>query len=412
MKYEFHAQYPLALQDSVTQAKAIDWLAGKSDRLPPAWRELPTVQDEEARVSLLAQAVTTAYKEQARTGTRREAGGFRYWLEQQAALFLQARLRLLNELGLFPTFPDFTTLPVGSWAMHFTFTLRKPYISRDDTDFHILDNPVKKEWIFKVPYVAPSQWKGALRAAMMRDLVFALQEGRMDETQFMEDRLRLYRLFGNEKDGATDFLNRTWALHRAGPRPETDDAEQHTAWEQRFQAEQKAVSEQFEQLLRDRRYRIGDVEGFQGCLHFYPTYLDRLGLEVINPHPRDTGAGQHPIYFESVPSSATGTITLLYVSLAGPEMSPDEARQQVAEDLTAVAEGIQAMMTRHGFGAKTSDGFGVVGQEFVKDEQGKSQAIIRVKDGKSFRCRSFAGLRRAAAKLAEELSHVNPLLRR
>jgi CRISPR-associated protein Cmr2 len=409
MKYEFHAQYPLMLQDSVTQAKAIDWLAGKSDRLPLAWRELPTVQDEGARIAILAQAIATAYKEQARMGTRREAGGFRYWLEQRAISFLQAQHRFLDQLELFPIFPDLTPFPPGSFTIHFTFTLRKPYISRDDTDFHILDNPVKKEWVFKVPYVAPSQWKGALRAAMMQEVVADLLANSKEEA-FVQARLRLYRLFGNEKDGAADFLNRAWARYRVGPQPENQA--QMEKWKQEYRQALGEVAEEFEQTLKDKKYRIGNIEGFQGCLHFYPTYFDRIGLEVINPHPRDVGAGQIPIYFECVPQRATGTFTLLYVPLGGPEMIPDEARQQAAEDLTAVAEGIQAMMTRYGFGAKTSDGFGVVEEEFVKDEQGKSQAIIRVKDGKGFRCRSFAGLRQAAAKLAEELSHVNPLLPR
>nr|WP_290665317.1 RAMP superfamily CRISPR-associated protein [Ardenticatena sp.] len=304
-----------------------------------------------------------------------------------------------------PTLPDLSRFPPGTWAVQVTFTLRKPYISRDDVDFYILDNPVKKEWVFKVPYVAPSQWKGALRSAMVRELVGQLQAGTLDESAFTEQRLQIYRLFGNEKDGTAAFLNRALARHRMGPLPEDADDATQRRWQQRFEEAIRTVAGEFEQALREKTYRIGEIEGFQGCLYFYPTFFDRIGLEVINPHPRDTGAGKQPIYFECVPTGAEGTFTLLYVPLGGPETSPDEARRQAAEDLQAVVAGVEAMMTRYGFGAKTSSGYGVVAEEFVKDEQGRSQAIIRVENGKGFLCRSFTGLRQAAAKLVKELGH-------
>ncbi len=262
-----------------------------------------------------------------------------------------------------PRLPDLATLPPGSWAIQLTFTLRKPYISKDDTDFYILDNPVKKEHVFKVPYVAASQWKGALRATMVRDLVNKLhsesedEKQIVDETQFVNERLRLYRLFGNEKDGVADFLNRAWALHRVGPRPEDEDQAQE--WEQRFQETARQVASEFEDRLRGEGYRVGDIEGFQGRLHFYPTFFDKIGLEVINPHDRETGAGKNPIYFEAVPADTKGVFTLLYVPLgAGPT---DE--RTCTQDLAAVARGVQAMLTKYGFGAKTSSGFGVAKED-------------------------------------------------
>ena len=43
------------------------------------------------------------------------------------------------------------------------FNLRKPYLSRDDEDFYIIDNPIVKERVFKVPYIRSTTWKGALR---------------------------------------------------------------------------------------------------------------------------------------------------------------------------------------------------------------------------------------------------------
>lgn len=191
-----------------------------------------------------------------------------------------------------PPLPDPSIFPHGTWAARITFTLKKPYISRDDKEFYILDNPVKKEWVFKVPYVAPAQWKGALRAAMRRLRGYTTWEEEADDEQMV-------RLFGNVKGEEQDFS--------------------------------------------------------RGYLHFYPTFFDKIGIEVINPHDRRTGAGRNPIYFECVPAGTVGTFTILYVPMGVRTVSENDAE----EDIKAVARGIRAMLTEYGFGAKTSSGYGV-----------------------------------------------------
>ncbi len=374
MKHEFHAQYAFALKDSTTQPFALDWLVGKSTRVPHRWpeiRELGPGADDFARLMVLAQAIATGYKDQARVGGRRDPGGLYYWIRHKSRAWLQKRMKLMQDaLGLTnhhdtlsPSLPDLSTFPPGSWAVQVAFTLKKPYISKDDTVFYILDNPVKKEWVFKVPYVAPSQWKGALRAAMVRKLVEYLHAGKKDgkdftEEHFIQERIQLYRLFGNEKDGTSEFLNRALALKRVGPRPENGSKEEIKEWEDRFkreQKEQKEIEKKYDKRLREEKYKVGEIKGYRGRLHFYPTFFDRIGLEVINPHPRDTGAGKNPIYFECVPEETPGVFTLLYVPLdAGPK---DE--DTIKADLAAVARGIRAMLTEYGFGAKTSSGYGV-----------------------------------------------------
>jgi len=273
----------------------------------------------------------------------------------------------LRSLNLQPHLTDITIFPPGSWAIEFTFTLWKPYISRDDTDFYILDNPVKKEWVFKVPYVAPSQWKGALRSAMMHELIAKLKCGTIDEQGFIDERLQYYRFFGNEKDGTSDFLNQALARYLVGEPHQDGQGNQN--WEKSFEAKVKEIGEVFEFMLRERCYLQGDVEGYRGCLHFYPTFFNKIGLEVINPHNRETGAGSQPIYFECVPGitkdkdgnevRTPGTFILLYVPLGGQELAPEEIKEQEVEDLKLLARGIKAMITCYGFGAKTSSGFGV-----------------------------------------------------
>ncbi len=244
-----------------------------------------------------------------------------------------------------------TIFPIGTWVIHFTFTLRKPYLSQDDTDFYIIDNPVKKEWVFKLPYVAPSQWKGSLRTAMMYQLVE--EKNNLLDEKWVDRRLQLARLFGNEIEVGLD--------------------------DKKFEAylDRQSADEQLAQYYRKRLKEEYTSTGFlSGRLHFYPTFLDQIDLEVINPQDRQTGAGQQPIYFESVPQGATGAFTLLYVPLDRIGKDEAETRNQVAKDLRLVAEGLQAMFTLYGFGAKTSSGFGVAQENLMRQGQLQIKADI------------------------------------
>ncbi|AFZ28589.1 hypothetical protein Cylst_6369 (plasmid) [Cylindrospermum stagnale PCC 7417] len=182
--------------------------------------------------------------------------------------------------------PDFSALnylPSLSFMLRVPFKLRKPYLSKDDRIFHLLDNPVRKDKVFQTPMVASTSWKGALRA---------------------------------------------------------------TLW----QMEHKKGDDKIIRLLGDARE---DEKGQAGRLYFYPTFFDKLGLEVINPHDRKTGVGKNPILIESVPANATGEFILLYIPFGS--VKSDE----VAADLQLVAEGVEKMLTVYGFGAKTSSGFGI-----------------------------------------------------
>jgi CRISPR-associated protein Cmr2 len=81
---------------------------------------------------------------------------------------------------------DLAILPAYSFVIQFTFMLAQSYISRDEQDFYIIDNPVRKDKIFGLPYVASTSWKGSLRAALW-------------QVGHKEDDNTIRRLFGNEK---------------------------------------------------------------------------------------------------------------------------------------------------------------------------------------------------------------------
>jgi len=180
-------------------------------------------------------------------------------------------------------------LPRLSFLLHIPFRLQKPYLSKDERDFYLLDSPLRREKVFQAPMVASTGWKGALRAALW-------------QLGHREDNDVILRLFGNPRSSE---------------------------------------------------------EGQAGRLHFYPTFFDKISLEVINPHDRETGVGERgPIPMECVPQGSVGELVLLYVPFGPMEQSEAERRAEVAQDIEVLAEGIQAMLTTYGFGAKTSSGFG------------------------------------------------------
>ncbi|CAG0995792.1 hypothetical protein METP2_02906 [Methanosarcinales archaeon] len=335
---EFHARYSLFLKPDPVQMEAIDFLTGKERQPPKSWQELGEVSDPSARLALLTQAIITAYKDYSRVGRRRDAGllGSLERLEQH---YDEQYNNFLSPLCLAPVIPDISMFPKGSWAVSFKFKLRKPYISRDGNDFYIIDNPIRKEWVFKMPYIAASQWKGALRAAMVKQLVEKTDS--LSDEEFAEMRFRLTLLFGDEKGEGLDSINGLAGYLDC--------------------KKSKKASERYIEKVREY-YNIKEDKPFPhhaGCMHFYPTYFTRIGIEVINPHDRETGAGAQPIYFECVPHDTDGVFVLLYVPLHRTGKDREETKKYAINDLQIVVDGICAMMTQYGFGAKTSSGFGL-----------------------------------------------------
>ncbi|MEG4805976.1 RAMP superfamily CRISPR-associated protein [Microcoleus sp. F8-D3] len=188
-----------------------------------------------------------------------------------------------NAFHFTPELSALNYLPPLSFMLRFPFKLKKPYLSKDDRTFYLLDNPVRKDKVFQTPMVASTSWKGVLRATFW-------------QLGHQKDNEQIIRLFGDARE---------------------------------------------------------DEKGQAGRLYFYPTFFDKIGLEVINPHDRKTGTGKNPILIESVPVGATGEFVLLYV----PFGKIDET--QIAKDLELIAEGVEAMLAVYGFGAKTSSGFGI-----------------------------------------------------
>lgn len=202
--------------------------------------------------------------------------------------------------------PSWPTLLCDWIALAVTFQLLAPWFSKDDLPFHVLDNPVHRDHVFGAPFMPASTWKGLLRwaARMKTGLLVHLeannnslegQEGRKD----WKDSIELVHLFGNERE-------------------------------------------------EDKRLQ-------RGALAFRPTWFDRVGFEVINPHDRAKKAGTKPILYEVVPPGATGTLNVLYAPTPGAPAASVDRQKAVLLLLDAV----ESLITEYGFSAKRTSGWGV-----------------------------------------------------
>lgn len=199
--------------------------------------------------------------------------------------------------------PDFSQLPDFSWfGLKVEFELLSPWYSRDDRPFHVLDNPVRKDKVFGVPFMSAASWKGLLRWAcrMKAGLLGHLYAHDM-KLNGWEDPAWIVHLFGNE-----------WA-----------------------------EGEKFS----------------RGALQFYPTWFDKVGFEVINPHSRKTRAGTPPIYYEVVPAGTQGELQLLYAPLPGETKNDKVKSVDVIDNLI---DGITALLETYGISAKRTAGWGAV----------------------------------------------------
>ncbi|RLB82192.1 MAG: hypothetical protein DRH17_06590 [Deltaproteobacteria bacterium] len=90
---------------------------------------------------------------------------------------------------------DLDHLPFGSWFLKIRFRLLSPWFSKGLNDFYIIDNPILRDRVFKIPVCPASTWKGALRMACR------LMTGAIDQ----KDGERIIDLFGKDKRSDNSF---------------------------------------------------------------------------------------------------------------------------------------------------------------------------------------------------------------
>jgi CRISPR-associated protein Cmr2 len=180
----------------------------------------------------------------------------------------------------------------SSFFLNIKFVLRKPFISKDDEEFYIHDNPISKEKVFKAPYIRASSWKGNLR------WVF----GKVNDLSEHDE--KILRIFGNKK------------------------------------------KEENPKYLR------------KGRLYTYPTFFDKISLDIINPHDRTTKTGKNPITIEVVPKDTEGNLYLLYVPFDRIGEDEQRIKEEIEGDLLLLCKAVRALLTEYGMSAKRTSGYG------------------------------------------------------
>src|SRR5579875_2090023 len=212
------------------------------------------------------------------------------YIEQAASRTLE----LPKDLHLDPWPPAW--LHADWLALAADFELLTPWYSKDDRPFHVLDNPVRKDRVFGVPFMSAASWKGLLRwACQMQECL----KRRNKSFAECKDHLWIPHLFGDEKNEDAHFQS--------------------------------------------------------GALAFRPTWFSKICFEVINPHSRKTRAGTMPIYYEVVPAGTSGQLRFLYAPLPG-TAARDEVEPSKA--LCKLLCATHALLGTYGISAKRTAGWG------------------------------------------------------
>ena len=259
-------------------------------------------------------------------------------------------------------------LPKYSFAIWFKLRLKAPYFSKDDDEFYIIQNPILKETNFKVPMVRGSSWKGALASAF-RDLI-------NEETDLDNKRKKIesfLRVFGAGSDSIkaieSYIFDKKKNLEEA-----KEKLLKFILFELGLEVDRDLINEVKNISSKDKLLdviknklskRLGnnqrdlplEFQTHKGRAIFYPTYFDKLSLEIINPHDRRNRAGTNPIHYEVVPAKTDGIFQLIYIPFDAVLKKDENVRKEVKEDLENIIKALK-ILSNKGIGAKSKLGWG------------------------------------------------------
>ena len=240
-----------------------------------------------------------------------------------------------------PTIPDFlevniqnlikTSIP-NSFGIEVKIKLTSPYYSSDDDDFYIVQNPCLKEKVFKVPMVRSSGWKGSLLKAGIE--IFKDEKN----PQYLGS---IFRIFGVGNSEYRELFDKN------------DKVIENKIM--LFLAMEMGVN--FEEDIATQLKKYFKTKANKGRAIFYPTYFEKLSLELINPHNRKTKAGTNPIHYEVVPKDSKAELKIVYIPFDGINQENNNIKEEAKQDLEFLAKCIKKV-SQNGIGAKTKLGWG------------------------------------------------------
>ncbi|SHH22100.1 CRISPR-associated protein Cmr2 [Thermosyntropha lipolytica DSM 11003] len=255
-----------------------------------------------------------------------------------------------------------------SFVIWGVFTLKGPYFSKDDDEFYLIHNPVLKDKAFKVPMIRGSSWKGTLGNAF-KDLLNECQDINRKRS-LVNSYLRIFGAGSENIKVIEDYLQGSssnleefkdkvleFVLFELGMKVDKEfisEVKNEKSWEGLQKILEQKISAK---IIKERESLPWEFQTHRGRTIFYPTYFDRISLEVINPHDRRRRAGKKPIFYEVVPACGTqGICQIVYVPFDG--MWEDETLlHEIKDDLENLLEALEKV-AENGVGAKTKLGWG------------------------------------------------------
>lgn len=230
--------------------------------------------------------------------------------------------------------PNIALYPAGSALLTLKFRLLSPLLTRDDDPFYLFDNPVRRDHIFGVPYLAAASVKGLAFDAYQRgfpnaEIAEALDPELSPVARSMA-RTRQFRLQDGEGDDK-GHARRLFGLADDGLKSTVDD-----------QPEEPSQA---------------------GRLHFSPVWFPAVQYLVMNPGDAKTGLGTIPIQFEAIaPHTANNKpveaeIQVVYFNPAG---TRDSDTATVRADLARWLAAVAVWWPVLGLGAKRLAGYGAI----------------------------------------------------
>ncbi len=253
-----------------------------------------------------------------------------------------------------------------SFFFHVKIKLTAPYFSRGDDDFYLIDNPILKEKVFKFPMIRGSGWKGAIASAF-KDLINE-ETDLKKENKLIQSYIRIFGTGSNEFRELLENIKRKlknegeldmqkvikFFLFELGLKLTKKDIDS-------LKDKSEIDSWVEEKLIINFHDSSEDLPSYltihKGRVIFYPTYFDKLSLEIINPHSRKTRAGTNPIHYEVVPKDTNGILQIVYIPFDGVLTDENELKKQIGKDVEFLTDCIEKV-SENGVGAKTKLGWG------------------------------------------------------
>jgi CRISPR-associated protein Cmr2 len=285
------------------------------------------------------------------------------------------------------------TLIPYSFAICGLLELQTPYYSADDEKYYIIDNPVLKDKTFKVPMMRGSSWKGIIASAAKK-----VMESKPD--YFINYFLSFSRLFGS---GSVEFRELIEIIDKYSKKTkdETDNVIQekfskhlklYAVFNLGKEVKVPSTPEDLETIWNKIKEKALQVQ--RGRLIFYPTFFNKLGLEMINPHDNKRKAGTNPVHYEVVPAGANGRLQLVYIPAEGISKQIEKLKKEVEDDIDLLTQALKLIFEGQKdenedepfikpikIGAKTKLGWGsVAAMKAIKllDRDGYVQVIVPV----------------------------------